>query len=396
MIPILEGRNDILNNDNKISVGKGKKDNEKKLGKNFDSILNEKVNDKKDKASLKKKSKSNKKEEKVDNNIKAEEVKEKKKKEIKNIKNKILLLLALLEKIDKNAFIKFKKELHTIINKNNQITEKKDLNYLLKLLKQEISNLLKGKINLKSDNNNLKEILNKINTINNKDVNTDNKPEIIIEDKRKVTQKKAVEIKKETFVIIKDEKSGELKIKKDVIKPILNILKSDNNVTGEKLNIKSTPVLHKADITRLMEHIAQKAKITLSEGRSEVLIKLKPESLGSMLLKMEINDKGKLEGKIIVNNLMAHKVLKDNIAQLKVSFQEMGLEVTNFNVSLNKGFDFNNQRRNASLENDFNLKGLKGIGLNGNDEINEDLFIHNIAENYYLTDWLASTVNIQI
>lgn len=83
----------------------------------------------------------------------------------------------------------------------------------------------------------------------------------------------------------------------------------------------------------VFDQIVQSARIFLSEGKSEAVIKLNPEQLGKVEMKVTIED-GKVTVKFTAENQAVRAAIADNIQDLKRNLSELGLEVENVLVQL--------------------------------------------------------------
>jgi len=134
----------------------------------------------------------------------------------------------------------------------------------------------------------------------------------------------------------------------------------------------------------MIESIVKYTKFSLSKERSEVTIKLEPEHLGKLHLKLVMKN-SKLIGQIQVDNVEVKELISDNINQLKDSLQESGVDIQKFDVftkeesnsqfNQNKEMRFNNrQSANQRNNEDSNLndqtrdeyyrKNLRQFGYN--------------------------------
>jgi len=164
-----------------------------------------------------------------------------------------------------------------------------------------------------------------------------------------------------------------------------NLSKNDNIVELKEVAQSNQP---KIDIDDIFEKIVQKAKVTLMDNKSEIVIKLKPEFLGKMTMKLELSG-NKLSGKIMVDNKFTQKLFVENFHQLKVAFQDMGLSVENFDIGLNNYQDFNFAENKGN-----NDKVSFGNRVHISGEEIDDISAHNISDNYETVGWLANNVNL--
>ncbi len=94
----------------------------------------------------------------------------------------------------------------------------------------------------------------------------------------------------------------------------------------------------------IFEQMIDQIKVDYKDLSDEVRIKLKPETLGEMTIKVVI-DKGIVTAKVIVENYGVKQLLESNVEQLKDSFKEQGVVFQALDVSVNK--DSNFERNNA-------------------------------------------------
>jgi len=126
-------------------------------------------------------------------------------------------------------------------------------------------------------------------------------------------------------------------------------LKQDNYTSIEKVNqtesiseVKTTFI----DDNDVMDQIIQKIKIDYKGDESEIRIKLRPESLGEVTLKVTI-DKGIVVAKALVENLDIKHLLDSNANILKKALEEHGVDFKGLNVSVGKDSNFQGQHSRA-------------------------------------------------
>ncbi len=68
-------------------------------------------------------------------------------------------------------------------------------------------------------------------------------------------------------------------------------------------------------------------------------MKLKPEILGELMLKMEM-EKGSILAKIMVDNYRTKEIIEANLYQLKEDMRENGLDIKTFEVFVGTNEDF--------------------------------------------------------
>lgn len=104
------------------------------------------------------------------------------------------------------------------------------------------------------------------------------------------------------------------------------------NVRELNLNLKKDQMvaINKSDI---VNQVVKKADIIVREGHSEMIMKLEPESLGKLNLKIVV-EKGLITAKFIAESQQVKEVLESSFGQLKDALQEKGIAVQNFSVSV--------------------------------------------------------------
>lgn len=143
----------------------------------------------------------------------------------------------------------------------------------------------------------------------------------------------------------------------------------------------------RVDSRELMNRITEKIRITLNENKSEVVMNLKPEFLGKLTVKLEFRE-NTIAGKFIVDNVYAEKAVKDGLAQLKVAFQNMGMEVSHFDVSLTGG------QNPSARQADFHASaGTDGFRTEKTDPVSAG---ESVAQVYDRAGWIAQNVNITV
>ncbi len=82
----------------------------------------------------------------------------------------------------------------------------------------------------------------------------------------------------------------------------------------------------------MMNRLAVKAKINISsDGSSTASVRMHPENLGFMTLNLKISE-GKAEGRILVENQTAMKLIRDEIETLKTELRNQGISLESFTV----------------------------------------------------------------
>lgn len=117
-------------------------------------------------------------------------------------------------------------------------------------------------------------------------------------------------------------------------------------------NYNDVNQIYKEDIVK---QIVDKMKLTLDDYKQELEIKLKPDLLGKLILKMELKD-GILNAKLLVDNYRTKELIESNIAQLKEQIKEIGVDIKTFEVYVGANHDFEGHQKEKL---NYNLKSNK-------------------------------------
>lgn len=112
--------------------------------------------------------------------------------------------------------------------------------------------------------------------------------------------------------------------------------------------IDATPVKApvSANAKEILSQIIEKAQIIMMPDKSEMVMELKPDSLGKLSLKL-VTENGIVMAKFVAENQQVKEVLETNMQLLKDSLQKQGLDVQGFSVSVRQDSNrsgWNNQR----------------------------------------------------
>ena len=83
----------------------------------------------------------------------------------------------------------------------------------------------------------------------------------------------------------------------------------------------------------IINQVVEKAKVVLSGEKSEMLMDLKPESLGKLSLKV-VTERGMVVAQFVAESQQVKQVLEANMQLLKDSLEKQGLAVQQFSVSV--------------------------------------------------------------
>lgn len=114
----------------------------------------------------------------------------------------------------------------------------------------------------------------------------------------------------------------------------------------------------------LIEQLVEKVQIREGIDKQEVKVKLKPDYLGDLILKLE-SKAGSIEAKIFVDNYRTKEIIEAGLFQLKEEFKENGIEIKTIEVFIGTGEDFEKEERNRysfKKKNRVKLKIVEKIG----------------------------------
>jgi len=203
-------------------------------------------------------------------------------------------------------------------------------------------NLINNEINIKDVND--EEIVENISDnfdVQNEFVYEDTGSDLNKDLESKNSNRKEDKVKIRDFRNRKDvEFSDKLNIKEEVkfdnkieIKEISNIRKFEN------INFEQD----------VLEQVTEKLEVSLFDNKSEMVIKLKPNDLGKVTVKISIEN-GVMNAKFLADSIKVKETLESNLNNLKESLKEQGLNVQDLNVSVDSGraqsqmFEQNNLR----------------------------------------------------
>ena len=178
----------------------------------------------------------------------------------------------------------------------------------------------------------------------------------------------------------KDGAEEEANIKESKGESFLSLIKNDNTVSKESDVFKNDiPQVNKENI---IEQVAEKIKILVNdgnEGKQEVRIKLKPEILGELVLKVEV-EKGVVVARAVVDNFRTKELLEMNISQLQEGLKEQGLDIKTFSVYVGNNSDFEKEGKNNFFSNKRNKKvKMKNVNLEGIGNYDASMFVENLS-----------------
>lgn len=87
------------------------------------------------------------------------------------------------------------------------------------------------------------------------------------------------------------------------------------------------------DAKEMLSQVIEKAKVVLTPDKSEMVMDLKPESLGKISLKV-VTENGIVTARFVAENQQVRQVLESNMQLLKDSLERQGMNIQGFSVSV--------------------------------------------------------------
>ena len=138
--------------------------------------------------------------------------------------------------------------------------------------------------------------------------------------------------------------------------PVGNTLASESEPAG-KFEILPQDVLAKRGQlmhgNEILSRIVENARIILDGSKSEMVMQLKPESLGKLSLKV-VAEHGIVTAKFIVENSQVKHIIETNMQALKDALEEQGLKIEGLSVSVGQ-----EQQSWLRKDNDFIRDGIR-------------------------------------
>lgn len=149
---------------------------------------------------------------------------------------------------------------------------------------------------------------------------------------------------------------------------------------------KEVPVLK----NELFNQIIDKAKVITNGDKSEMVMDLKPESLGKLSLKV-VTENGIVTAKFVAENQQVKEVIESNMQLLKDSLEKQGLSVQGFSVSVGQqssgGFKDQGQSDNSRGTQGDRIQNVsRGIAAVGN--------VTEVLDRSNPYNWNESSINL--
>lgn len=292
--------------------------------------------------------------------------------------------------------IKIINELEKNIEKGSIDTDRNNFKELILSLMKEVKETIEivdgnSKNSAKSDEilknlSEISDILNKINkpkvesNVNKIDENNFRNSEEIKEINSKISKNNGNENIEKTSDSEKEEKTVGERVIKTQVKDVLNVnpVGLENEAKDIKIQVEDLARITPKLTTNVMSQVVNVSKemISYNDNLNEMVIRLKPEDLGNLTVKMSIKD-GVILAEMNVENNVVKEIIESNITDLRNALKDKGYSEINIDVNINKEDSGNNQ--NAR-------QGLKKSKFSSNEEIVETGsimdFLEEISFNY--------------
>ncbi|WCL50485.1 flagellar hook-length control protein FliK [Leptospira sp. GIMC2001] len=117
--------------------------------------------------------------------------------------------------------------------------------------------------------------------------------------------------------------------KSDFMKTMLSKKADESNPLAERFS--------KDEIKENMNRLVEKAKIQIiSQGKSQAEIRMNPQDLGRMILKINVNQ-DKVEGRILVDSEAVKAALQSDMSGLKEELRNQGLNLLSLSIDVDLG-----------------------------------------------------------
>lgn len=168
---------------------------------------------------------------------------------------------------------------------------------------------------------------------------------------------------KSTASPIAQELSGEQSVESEPV-PVAMYARHNlghNEAAALKNATSSAPVADTFRVFRsIMEAISAKAKFVQTPQQSEVTVQLKPESLGTLQMKV-IMENGLITAKFAAETQQVKEILESNLNSLRQNLADQGIKVDQLEVSLSSQKEFHNFEGRSSHMRQSGTKGRVSV-----------------------------------
>ncbi len=173
------------------------------------------------------------------------------------------------------------------------------------------------------------------------------------------------------------------------VQPIFTAISSDKTVAAPIESIRTER--QSVPAGEIISQIVEKAGVVITQDKSEMVMELKPESLGRISLKV-VTENGIVMAKLVAENKQVQQVLETNLQTLRESMERQGINVQSLSVSVRQDgrpsdgnrSQYGNSQRTAERRGVFGTRAIEGM-ITGFTEATA-------ASNPYLRE--SSTINL--
>lgn len=201
--------------------------------------------------------------------------------------------------------------------------------------------------------------------------------------------------------ISKGEAKDELKLRtasKPVDSANNELLQSADNIAVNLANksgnvydvLKAEKAAQTANKSEIFNQVVEKAKVLLDGNKSEMVMNLKPDSLGKLSLKI-VTERGIVAAQFVAESQQVKEVLETNMQLLKDTLEKQGLSIQGFSVSVgqDKSREFAQGRFNDGRS---GIKGSKSNSSGNSSIITSSISTGTQRVNPY--QWADSSINL--
>lgn len=170
-----------------------------------------------------------------------------------------------------------------------------------------------------------------------------------------------------------------------------DVLKNTNANEDFSVKLAKTGTEIKTTRNQVMQQVFDKAKVMVDQHKSEMIMELKPESLGRLVLKI-VTENGIVAAKFLAETQQVKDVIEANMQNLKESLQKQGLSIQDVSVSVGQDGRQDSQAR-QEFERRKQNKSNDGSGLVNTVGL-EDELLERSNNNPYISN--ESSINVKV
>lgn len=163
-----------------------------------------------------------------------------------------------------------------------------------------------------------------------------------------------------------------------------NLFTKDIAATDNTTDANFTQDINREDLVQQIVEKVVVEKVEIKEGidKQEVKIRLKPDYLGELILKVEAKE-GSIQAKIFVDNYQTKEIIELSLFQLKEQLEENNLDIKTFEVFVGTNEDFEREKRNGHTFRKKQEKLKLGTKVEEEIRIYDSNFVKQSEETYY-------------